>query len=67
MLARIAQKLRAHAAMGGLFSTSYPRRLRYDCQSKEGLVYLEASFEGEGKTIVHPLSELIQVGRVCCV
>lgn len=59
--------LRGSAALGGFISTSSPRRLRYDCKSKAGLVYLEPSFEGDGDTIVQPISSLIQVRvvRVC--
>ncbi|CBN79069.1 hypothetical protein Esi_0176_0004 [Ectocarpus siliculosus] len=49
-------------SLRGYISTSTPRRLRYDCQSKAGLVYLEASFEGDGDDIVEPLSSLVQVG-----
>ncbi|CAB1121578.1 unnamed protein product [Ectocarpus sp. CCAP 1310/34] len=49
-------------SLRGYISTSTPRRLRYDCQSKAGLIYLEASFEGDGDDIVEPLSSLVQVG-----
>ncbi|CAN0390668.1 unnamed protein product [Pylaiella littoralis] len=49
-------------ALGGYLSSSSPRRLRYDCQSQDGLIYLEPSFEGDGDPIVEPISSLIQVG-----
>lgn len=48
-------------AFGGNYSRSFPRRLRYDCESKDGTIYLEASYEEDGKTIVQNIADLIQV------
>ncbi|CAM9101452.1 unnamed protein product, partial [Scytosiphon promiscuus] len=49
-------------SLRGYRSNSSPRRLRYDCESKAGLIFLEPSFEGDGPTIIQPISTLIQVG-----
>ena len=52
------------SALGGYYSRSSPRRLRYDCESEAGLVYLEASYEEGGQTIVQKVSDLLQVQRL---